>query len=70
MQNERMNAYRYHLPKPTFLQYLFIAVKAAIMILFYSTITFFTLWIIVEDERYSNLRYFIQENLKIKCDLS
>ena len=59
-----MNAYRHLFPKPSFLQYLFMAVKAAIMILFYSTITFFTLWIIVEDERYSNLRYFIQGNFK------
>ena len=59
-KNERMNAYRENRPIPTFIQYLCIALKSAFMILFYSLVTFFILWIVVEDERYANLRGYIK----------
>lgn len=55
-----MNAYRENRPRPTFIQYVCIALKSAFMILFYSLVTFFILWIVVEDERYANLRGYIK----------
>ena len=55
-----MNAYRRRLRKPTFLQYCYIAIKTGILIIFYSIASFYTLWEIVEDERYSNLRSYLK----------